>query len=58
MMPEGGDAETGVSRGELVVMKAVTDLMRDVLQTGLEVELTEHLGYEPHERGRCANNAQ
>ena len=36
----------------------LTDLMRHVLQTGLEVELSEHLGYEPHERGRGAGNAR
>jgi hypothetical protein len=36
----------------------LTDLMRHVLQTGLEVELTEHLGYAPHERGRGAGNAR
>ena len=28
----------------------LTDLMRHVLQTGLEVEMADHLGYEPHER--------
>ena len=27
----------------------LTELMRHVLQTGLEVEMAEHLGYEPHE---------
>src|SRR5213593_3003467 len=36
----------------------LTDLMRHVLQTGLEVEMAEHLGYEPHERGRGAGNAR
>ncbi len=30
----------------------LTDLMRHVLQTGLEVEMAEHLGYGPHERAR------
>ena len=30
----------------------LTGLMRQVLQTGLEVEMAEHLGYGPHERGR------
>ena len=29
----------------------LTALVRQVLQTGLEVELTEHLGYEPHAVG-------
>jgi putative transposase len=28
----------------------LTGLMRQVLQTGLEVEMAEHLGYGPHER--------
>src|SRR5437588_9647089 len=28
----------------------LTGLMRHVLQTGLEVEMAEHLGYGPHER--------
>src|ERR1700704_3123230 len=28
----------------------LTDLMRHVLQTGLEVEMAEHLGYGPHDR--------
>lgn len=26
----------------------LTALVRRVLQTGLEVEMTDHLGYEPH----------
>ena len=26
----------------------LTALVRQVLQTGLEVEMTDHLGYEPH----------
>ena len=30
----------------------LTDLMRQVLQTGLEVELADHLGYEPLRAGR------
>jgi hypothetical protein len=30
----------------------LTEMMRHVLQTGLEVEMAEHLGYGPHERGR------
>ena len=29
----------------------LTALVRQVLQTGLEVEMTEHLGYEPPRRG-------
>jgi len=36
----------------------LTDLMRHVLQTGLEVEMTDHLGYEPYERGRRDGNAR
>ncbi len=36
----------------------LTEMMRHVLQTGLEVEMAEHLGYEPHERGRSAGNAR
>jgi putative transposase len=32
----------------------LTEMMRHVLQTGLEVEMAEHLGYEPHERGPVA----
>ncbi len=27
----------------------LTAMVRQVLQTGLEVELAEHLGYEPHD---------
>ena len=37
----------------------LTDLMRHVLQTGLEVEMADHLGYGPHERsesGRPRNS--
>jgi len=35
----------------------LTALVRQVLQTGLEVELTEHLGYEPHAvEGRGSGN--
>src|SRR4051812_14044340 len=30
----------------------LTALVRQVLQTGLEVELSDHLGYEPPRRGR------
>ena len=37
----------------------LTDLMRHVLRTGLEVEMTEHLGYGPHERaGRGSGNSR
>jgi transposase-like protein len=37
----------------------LTDLMRQVLQTGLEVEMAEHLGYGPHERaGRGSGNSR
>lgn len=37
----------------------LTELMRHVLQTGLDVEMADHLGYEPHERGkRSGSNAR
>jgi hypothetical protein len=36
----------------------LTEMMRHVLQTGLEVEMAEHLGYELHERGRGGGNAR
>lgn len=37
----------------------LTDLVRHVLQTGLEVEMAEHLGYGPHERaGRGSGNSR
>ena len=37
----------------------LTDLMRQVLQRGLEVELAEHLGYEPHAvEGRGSGNSR
>ena len=37
----------------------LTDLVRQVLQTGLEVEMAEHLGYEPHEpAGRGSGNSR
>jgi putative transposase len=37
----------------------LTEMMRNVLQTGLEVEMTEHLGYGPHERvGRGSGNSR
>ena len=37
----------------------LTAMVRQVLQTGLEVELTEHLGYEPHDRaGRGSGNSR
>lgn len=31
--------------------------MRHVRQAGLEVELTDHLGYEPHARSGRSDNA-
>jgi putative transposase len=35
----------------------LTALVRQVLQTGLEVEMTDHLGYEPHAAvGRGSGN--
>lgn len=36
----------------------LTELMRQVLQTGLEVEMEEHLGYPKHERGAGSANAR
>lgn len=37
----------------------LTDLVRQVLQTGLEVELGEHLGYEPYDpAGRGSGNSR
>jgi len=37
----------------------LTALVRQVLQTGLEVELSEHLGYEPHAvEGRGSGNSR
>ena len=37
----------------------LTDLMRSVLQRGLEVEMTEHLGYERHAvEGRGSGNSR
>jgi transposase-like protein len=36
----------------------LTALVRQVLQTGLEVELSDHLGYEPHAvEGRGSGNS-
>ena len=36
----------------------LTALVRQVLQTGLEVEMTDHLGYEPHAVGRGSGNSR
>lgn len=37
----------------------LTALVRSVLQTGLEVEMADHLGYEPHDRsGRGSGNSR
>jgi transposase-like protein len=37
----------------------LTAMVRQVLQTGLEVELTDHLGYEPHDpAGRGSGNSR
>jgi putative transposase len=37
----------------------LTDMVRQVLQAGLEVEMAEHLGYLPHERaGRGSGNSR
>ena len=37
----------------------LTSMVRHVLQTGLEVELADHLGYEPHDPvGRESGNSR
>ena len=37
----------------------LTSLVRSVLQTGMEVELADHLGYEPYEAaGRGTGNSR
>jgi transposase-like protein len=37
----------------------LTGLVRQVLQTGLEVEMTDHVGYEPHAvEGRGSGNSR
>src|SRR5262245_20988162 len=37
----------------------LTALVRQVLQTGLEVEMTDHVGYEPHApEGRGTGNSR
>lgn len=37
----------------------LTDMVRNVLQAGLEVEMAEHLGYPPHDRaGRGTGNSR
>ena len=37
----------------------LTAMVRQVLQTGLEVEMSEHLGYEPHDpAGRGSGNSR
>ena len=37
----------------------LTDIVRNVLQAGLEVEMAEHLGYPPHDRaGRGTGNSR
>ncbi len=63
VMPANGAADEAVMRdwAELLVERArvegvgltgtdglLTGLVRQVLQTGLEVEMAEHLGYERH----------
>src|ERR687897_2131974 len=51
------------ARGEGVELTGdnglLTALVRQVLQTGLEVEMTDHLGYEPHAaEGRGSGNSR
>jgi len=51
-----GDAEGLDLTGEGGLL---TDLVRQVLQTGLEVELADHLGYEPYDPvGRGSGNSR
>ena len=67
-----GDPESMREWAELLVTRAreegvaltgegglLTDLMRHVLQTGLEVEMADHLGYGPHAAvGRGSGNSR
>jgi len=72
LMPAGGDPASldewaaepvARARDEGVALTGdgglLTDLMRSVLQRGLEVEMAEHLGYEPHAvEGRGSGNSR
>jgi transposase-like protein len=72
LVPAGGDpASMGEWAAELVARARedgvaltgdgglLTDLMRSVLQRGLEVEMAEHLGYEAHAvEGRGSGNSR
>jgi len=62
-MREWADALVAQARSEGVDLTGenglLTALVRQVLQTGLQVELTDHLGYEPHAvEGRGSGNSR
>jgi hypothetical protein len=62
-MREWADALVAQARSEGVELTGenglLTALVRRVLQTGLQVELTDHLGYEPHAvEGRGSGNSR
>jgi transposase-like protein len=62
-MREWADALVAQARSRGVELTGegglLTALVRQVLQTGLEVELTDHLGYEPHAaEGRGSGNSR
>jgi transposase-like protein len=62
-MREWADALVAQARSEGVELTGenglLTALVRQVLQTGLQVELTDHLGYEPHAvEGRGSGNSR
>ena len=62
-MREWADALVARSRAEGVDLVGtnglLTSLERSVLQTGMEVELADHLGYEPYEAaGRGSGNSR
>ena len=60
-MPEWAELLVARARDEGVSLTGegglLTAMIRQVLQTGLEVEMTEHLGYERHDpAGRGSSN--
>ena len=62
-MRDWADALVAQARSEGVELTGdnglLTALVRQVLQTGLQVELTDHLGYEPHAiEGRGSGNSR
>lgn len=40
----------------MTVRIVMTELMRQVLQRGLEVEMEQHLGYPKHAKGQGSGN--